>query len=469
MLLSALILACGFLAQEPSDQLQRGLVSEEADERYAAALQLSTGDQEAEKWLLRAARKGTPEWRRTLLLAAALMGTESSLELVEKAASKGRKADQQRAYALVLYGAMHPEAGLDAKKDWARAASDFERGCLLAGLLAQPGRLADPQWKKLIAKRKAPGLLEVYDVAAMLRGEAWLEEPLSASALAARALTTHIPGVAGVAPELLEGETASSFPPLWAVAARHVPARQTASLRGQALVGDRIALVLSLYEVEPDQRQALFNHFRTRTVGNQEASWLWGAAGDLRLSMAPLPGEKLEGAFVAGLLRLALQDFDGATAAAGPYLDQARQLFQTSLPLARRWPAAVLMALSGKDEDRAVLKAAFLAASGSERQRLQPIWKFTNRSLGTAQAGWLKTWSRELGAGWIGFLDTEGPRWVAYQLVGGTVAAEGRPELAVSYPGLQLVPRDYAIDAVLYRDLAVLLLDGVYRWGLGDS
>ena len=93
MLLPALMLACGLLAQEPSDQLQRGLVSEEADERYAAALQLSTGDQEAEKWLLRAARKGTPEWRRTLLLAAALMGTEGSLELVEKAASKARLSD----------------------------------------------------------------------------------------------------------------------------------------------------------------------------------------------------------------------------------------------------------------------------------------------------------------------------------------------------------------------------------------
>lgn len=469
MLLPALILASGFLAQEPSDQLQRGLVSEEADERYAAALQLATGDQEAEKWLLKASRKGTPEWRRTLLLAAALMGTEGSLELVEKAASKGRKPDQQRAYALVLYGAMHPEAGLEPKKDWARAASDFERGCLLSGLLAQPGRLAAPEWKKLVAKKKVQGLTEIYEVATMLRGEAWLEDPQSASALAARVLTTHIPGVAGVAPQLLTGETAASFPPLWVVAARHVPARNAADLRGQALVDNRIALVLSLYEVEADQRQALFDHFRTRTIGKQEAAWLWGAAGDLRLTLPPPDSTKLEEACVAGLLRLALQDFTGATAAARPYLEQARKSFQSKLSLKRRWPAAVLLALGGLEADREILKTAFLAASGSDRQRLQPIWKFTNRSLGTARASWLKIWSRELGAGWIGFLDTEGPRWIAYQLMGGTVAAEGRPELAIPYPGLQLVPRDYSADAVLYRDLAVLLLDGVYQWGLGDS
>ena len=49
MLLSALILTAGFCAQEPSDRLQRGLVSEEADERYAAALELAAGDQEAER------------------------------------------------------------------------------------------------------------------------------------------------------------------------------------------------------------------------------------------------------------------------------------------------------------------------------------------------------------------------------------------------------------------------------------
>lgn len=97
---------------------------------------------------------------------------------------------------------------------------------------------------------------------------------------------------------------------------------------------------------------------------------------------------------------------------------------------------------------------------------LQPVWKFANRSLGTARKNWLESWSRELGAGWIGFLDKEGPRWVAYQLVGGTVAAEGREEIATPYPELQLVPKDYAGDHLLYRDLAVLLLDGVYRWGL---
>lgn len=469
MLLPTLILALGFVTQEPSNQLQRALVSEEADVRYAAALELAAGDQEAEKWLLRAAGNGTPEERRTLLLAAALMGTQSSFDLIEKAArKKGRKPDQERAYALVLYGSLHPAAGLDAKKDWARTASDFERGCLLAGLLSQPARLADPEWKKLVTKKKTPGLLEIYDLAAMLRGEVWPDTPESSAEIGARLLTTHIPGVEGVAIQSLEHFRKLEFPQLWSVGARHVPARELSDLKGQALVGDRIALVLSLYEVETKDRQELFDHFRTRVIGKREAAWLWGAAGELGLSLPTVPPtEKLEDAYVAGILSLACQDFSSATFATQPYLQQAREAFQSSSNFERRWPAAALMALGGKPVDQEILKAAFLIASGSERQRLQPIWKLASRSLGSERHSWLRSWSRDLGAGWIGFLDKEGPRWVAFQLAGGTVGAEGRLEIATSYPGLQLVPRDYAGDQVLYRDLAVLLLDGVYRWGLG--
>jgi len=469
MLLPALIFTLGFVAQEPSDQLQRALVSQEADVRFAAALELASGDQEAEKWLLRAAGNGTPEERRTLLLAAALMGTDSSFDLLEKAArKKGRKPDQERAYALVLYGSLHPAAGLDAKKDWARTASDFERGCLLAGLLSQPARLADPEWENLVTKKKVPGLVEIYDLAAMLRGEVWKDTPESSAEISARLLTTHIPGVEGVAAQALEHFQRLEFPQLWSNGARHVPARELADLKGQALVGDRVALVLSLYEVEAKDRQELFDHFRTRVLGKREAAWLWGAAGELGLSLpsAP-PTEKLEDAYVAGILSLASQDFAAAILGSQPYLEQARLAFQSKLNFERRWPAAVLLALGGQPEDQEILKAAFLLASGSERQRLQPIWKLASRSLGAERHSWLRSWSRDLGAGWIGFLDSEGPRWVAYQLVGGTDGAKGRLEIATPYPGLQLVPRDYADDQVLYRDLAVLLLDGVYRWGLG--
>ncbi|MCP4093699.1 MAG: HEAT repeat domain-containing protein [Planctomycetes bacterium] len=466
MLLSALILLCACVAQEPSDQLQRALVSEEADERYAAAMELATGDAKAEKWLLRHAGKGTPEERRTLLLAAALMGTEDSLELVEKAAKKGRKPTPERAFALVLYGSMHPEAGLNAKKDWARAGTDFERGCLLAGLLAQPQRLADPDWQKMISKKKAPGLQEIFDNGAMLRGEKWSDAPRNPSSLGARLLSTHMPGVTGVSPELATVRSDSVMPSLWSVGARHSPPRKTEDLIGQALVDGRVALVLSMYEVEESKRQALFDHFRTRTVGSLESAWLWGAAGDLGLTLPKPNGDKLQDCVVAGILRLGLLDFDRAQAAADPYLPAARKAFGSNLSMKRRLPAAILLAFGAEDVDKTSLKSAFLAASGSDRQILQPIWKFANRSLGAVRQNWLKSWSRDLGAGWIGFLDKEGPRWIAYQLVGGTVAAEGREEIATPYPELQLVPKDYAGDHLLYRDLAVLLLDGVYRWGL---
>jgi hypothetical protein len=466
MLLPALMLLCVCFAQEPSDQLQRALVSEEADERYAAALELATGDDEAEKWLLRHAGKGTPEEQRTLLLAAALMGTEDSLELVEKAAKKGRKPTPERAFALVLYGATHPQAGLNAKKDWARAGTDFERACLLAGLLAQPQRLADPEWQKLLNKKKAPGLQEIYDIAAMLRGEKWSDAPRNPSALGARLLSTHMPGVTGVSTEVSVPDRESALPDLWANGARHSPPRKAEDLIGQALVGGRVALVLSLYEVEVTKRQALFDHFRTRTVGTRESAWLWGAAGDLGLQLAPPNGDKLQDHVVAGILRLGLLDFEKAKATALPYLPAARLAFKSKLSMKRRLPAAILLAFGGEDADKTALKSAFLAASGGERQMLQPVWKFANRSLGAVRVNWLKAWSRDLGAGWIGFLDKEGPRWIAYQLVGGTVAAEGREEIATPFPELQLVPKDYAGDHLLYRDLAVLLLDGVYRWGL---
>lgn len=468
MLLPTLILLSACFAQEPSDQLQRALVSEEADERYAAALELASGDAEAEKWLLREAGKGTPEERRTLLLAAALMATEDSLELVEKAAKKGRKPTPERAFALVLYGSMHPQAGIHAKKDWARAGTDFERACLLAGLLSQPQRLADPEWQKLITKKKAPGLQEIHDNAAMLRGEKWSDAPPNPSALGARLLSTHMPGVTGVSPQLIRSGSNSGIPGLWGVGARHSPPREMEDLLGQALVGARVALVLSLYEVEESKRQALFDHFRTRTVGALESAWLWGAAGDLGLQLPEPEGDKLHDFEVAGILRLGLLDFEQAKATAIPFLPAARKTFQATLSMKRRLPAAILMAFGAEDADKTALKSAFLAASGSERQMLQPVWKFANRSLGAVRVNWLKSWSRDLGAGWIGFLDKEGPRWIAYQLVGGTVAAEGREEIATPYPALQLVPKDYSGDHILYRDLAVLLLDGVYRWGLKE-
>ncbi|MFK5956353.1 MAG: hypothetical protein QM477_07925 [Planctomycetota bacterium] len=458
---SLLLLTC---LQEPTQALQRALDSDDVLTRFAAAHEVANGDERAEAWLLAKAGKGTAQRQRAILLAAGLMGTPQTYAVLEKAARKGRKADPQRAFALLLYGSFHPTAGVDADKDWSRGSTPFEKGCLLAGLLTRPERLTVAPWPSLLVADKESSLTSFLDAALALTGNPMVGSSQISAGL--RFLIAADPSKASVPTDLVMNQTNFDFPAMWFMTARRAPPRPRKAIQSMALVGEQIGMVLSLYEVPANQRQGLFFHFQTRAVGALERKWLWGAAGDLGLELPPPNSAKLATYQVCGILSLANRDWKQAKTAAQNYLMAARSTFQTAVSFQDRWAAATVLALGGMEADRNLIKKSFENASAVERHRLVPIWKFANHGLESPglRQHWLKIWVRDLGGGWRGYLDAEGARWTAYVLVGNSLAAKNRVSLSTSYPGLEGLPKDYALDHVLYRDLAEFLLSSDYGW-----
>jgi len=464
MLLSTFALFLLPCLQEPSEALQRALISDDVVARFSAAREIASGDARTEKWLVNEAGKGTAQYQRTLLLSASLMGTSKTYELVERAARKGRKASPVRAFALLLYGSFHPRAGENASQDWSRGATPFEQACLLAGLLSRPERMTVEPWPSLITGEKDQALLALLDAGRRMNGEEALGDSVLSRAVVF--LTSADPRKAALPAVDLGNPKGLGHPGLWRSTARRSPARNIEALKKLALVGDHVGLVLCLYEVSPDQRQVLFHHYRTRAVGAAERGWLWGAAGDLGLELPGPEKSKFELHQVAGILGLANRNLSKAREVARAYLDLARETFQTDPSFERQWAAGTLLALGGLEADRNLLQTAFADASGLERQRLAPVWKFANRGFEeeSLRHYWLQQWIRDLGGSWVGYLDAEGPRWTAYLLTGGSLEALNREGLSTSYAGLEILPKDYAIDHVLYGDLAEFLLSDDYRW-----
>ena len=464
MLLSTFALFLLPCLQEPSEALQRALISDDVVARFSAAREIASGDERTEKWLVNEAGKGTAQYQRTLLLSASLMGTPQTYELVERAARRGRKASPLRAFALLLYGSFHPQAGEDASRDLNRGATPFEQGCLLAGLLTRPERLTVEPWPSLIAGKKDDALLALLDAGRCLNGEEALGDSVLSRAVVF--LTSADPRKASLRAADLGDSKGMEHPGLWQITARRLPARTVEELKQLALVGDHVGLVLCLYEVSPDQRQALFHHYRTRAVGADEQAWLWGAAGNLELEMPGPQSSKLELHQVAGILGLANRNLSKAREIARSYLALARVAFQSGTSFEKQWAAGTILALGGLEADRELLQKAFANANGLERQRLSPVWKFANRGFEDdfLRSYWLQQWIRDLNGGWVGYLDSEGPRWTAYLLTGGSLEAKNRGTISTRFESLEILPKDYAIDHVLYGDLAEFLLSGDYRW-----
>ena len=184
---------------------------------------------------------------------------------------------------------------------------------------------------------------------------------------------------------------------------------------------------------------------------------------------------RLDAAEVAGILRLALQHGERASKAARLRLPAARRKLDEGGLAEDLWPAALVIALALADEeerdpdDLARLRDRVVAEDATARLRLLPAWNLARGALAdpSARAHWLSIWSRDLRAGPAGYLDREGPRWVAFLLVGDTQAAEERLPLRQAPEGLALEARDYSRDHNLYRDVADYLAWG-YRFGLPD-
>lgn len=451
----------------PPDDLQRALSNTDAATRQRAARELAQGAAQWEKWLLRQLDRGSPEEERALLIACGLAGTESSLAALRKATERGRKPETQRAFALLVYGALHPTAGSLPEEDWRRGASAYERACFLAGLLMQAHRFESDVWIGLASREPdsvVSAFLEVGDTLLGRTPSLRSDDPLSFSG---RMLTSVLPGQPA---QKWTAGVGLAVPPEWLLAARHEPPRTLAELRVVPLAGVSSAVVLALYEAQPSALPGLFEHFRDRVQDARARAWLWGAAGDLGLDLASTSGEDLDSAEVAGLLRLGLRDPTGAERAAQARLASARKAFDAARTPSARFAPALVMAMAGGKPEHETLRAAIERADPHERLALQPIWKYAQRGFGDVnlQRNWIGRWSRDLGAGSSGWLDQEGPRWTAYALAGATRAAMQHPRLQPRAPPLERIVHDHALDISLHADVIEFLVGGSYRWWLPE-
>lgn len=466
----------GFLSvQEPDEALQRGLAVDNPAERRLAAMKLASLGEDAQDWLMKEIRKGDAERRRALLLAAALMGTSESQKLLARSSRKGSRPEADRAWALLLYGAFHPEAAAKPHDAMRRAASDFERCCVLAGLLAQAGRIEGTKLRTYGGSKALPALQALVSIEEALAGRLWLGEPSSDAMVAARLLTSQFP--AWVEDKLQHNQRAVStewleaaqgrLPELWIVAARRSIPRKVEDLRSLPPGGAGAGLALVLYELVAKDRQLAFEVLHGRLVEPEARAWLWGAAGDLKLSFEGVADSKLSAAEVAGLAQLALRDFSAARRQARLRGAEARKLFTMDAKVEDAWPAGLILALGAEGQDLGLLRRKYELAEGRDAERLQPIWYLASGKLKDADARnvWLNRWSRELGGGYQGYLDREGKRFTAFLLVQGTQAALERNELSEAFDGLT-GPRDHSLDDELYADLAEFLLSPLYRWDL---
>ena len=466
--LTALLLTCCtglFLAQEPSAELVAGLDGPQPEDRLRAAQQIAALGPGTESWLEKRVGKGSALAQRGVLLAAALLGTPESQQLLADAARAGRRADAQRAWALLLYGMSHPDAGRDPARDWKRAATDYEGACLLAGYLAHE-RVPD-----VAAVRKAVGrkptvrqqaLLGLLDARA---GVATTLEGEEAVIRAARLVASVIPGQPPIRSTELE-ELGQGLPAAWVVAARRTPGRTLSVLRGSNLRGEEASAVLGLREVEADERATVFAFLAERVVEEPSASWLWGLAGELGLALPAAAPDSIPTREAAGLVRLALIDFEGARQAARARAEVARpSLLDVESLDALTMPAVLLLALAGDEADHAWFQTQLASATAPVRSWLQPLWLMAANQFGDPRAreALLMQWSLRLGAGTSGYLDRVGRTYTALVLLAGTEAAQESRGLR-EYDAVFEGEHDHAITDEFYLDLAVLLASRHYQW-----
>ncbi len=474
-----MFLACAALSgvllspQEPDQALLNRLGDRLAAERIEAALELGDADAALGPWILREARRGQRERQRALLLAAALMGPDGAWELLEETAqTTGRNRREDRAWALLLFGAFHPEAPARAVEALGWAREDFEEACLLAGLLAAARPPADvPGLRRALEKRRRghPARLALLRVLETLEGAPLPAEPAGDFEAAGLFLVSVLPDRPAVPAAWVEAAR-GRVPEAWREAARRRPPRAAAEIAALPPVGDGAGVVFALGEVAPGERQALFARLRPRIPDAEVRAWLWGTAGALGLDLPEPEAETILPEEAAGLLELARVDRGRARAEAQARRARARASWPEGASLEEAWPAALVLALAGEEEDQAFLRPRVEAARGAAARRLQPLWQLARGAFGEGADlhDWLRRWSRELGGGPAGFLDHEGPRYLAWLLVRGSEGARSRAELQFTAGEGEGLWRDFDPDPEneLYDEMVVFLFSGRYRWRL---
>lgn len=454
-----------FALQEPGAELVGGLDGPQPGERLQAAEQIAAMGPGVERWLEKRIGKGSALHQRGVLLAAALLNTPESLALLSDAARAGRRANSQRAWALLLYGMHHPQAGRDPARDWKRAATSFEGACLLAGYLGNEQIPELPALRKAIGKKitvRQQALLGLLEARAGQRAEFEGEDAVLRGA---RLLASVIPGQHAIAqPEL--GELAVGMPPLWVAAARRAPGRTLDELRGISLGGDNHGSVFALREAAADQQVAVFAYLAERVQAEPAASWLWGLAGDLGLGFPEVAKDRIAKWEASGLLRLALLDWDRAKAAASARADVAlAELVAVESLDSTRMAAVLVLAIAGREADRAWFQKALAEVPADIRSRIQPLWLLAAGQFGDARAreALLSEWALRFGAGTSGYLDRAGQVYTGLALLAGTEAADELLELR-SFSALFNGEHDHPISDEFYLDVAQFLFSSHYHW-----
>ncbi|HJM38824.1 MAG TPA: hypothetical protein QGG59_01780 [Planctomycetota bacterium] len=460
-------LLVAFLAQAVPGELEIDLAGEDPSLRLMAAAELAASpDGSIDAWILKEASRGTATRQRALLFAATLRGTSACLDFLEERAFQRGRVEADRAWALLLYGAFHPHALKEPEAAFKKAKSIFERDCFLAGLLKNANRIPSLQ---SLGSRKGSRLKSHESLLFLLDALAERKSllPTLASTHSARLLASHLPKAKGLGDKEVEQAEAASLES-WLVAARREPARSLQETRQIPSGIGEGSLALLLYEAAPSERKEVMEFLRDALVGGRQSAWLWGAAGDLSLSLLPPQlQEPLHDYQVAGLLRLCLSNPIQGEREVEAYQTLARARIQGSQSLGVDWPAAVLLAISPQQKDLTFLRKLTEESLGEDSARALPIWHLASGRVasGAARQTLLASWARELGAGWHGYLDSEGPRWTAYFLLSGTQAAEERLELRVELPAYKR-KHDHSQGHGLYEDIAELLFSGHYFWGL---
>lgn len=465
---SALLLSwvAGFAAsQEPGAELIAGLDGPLPEDRLAAAEQIAEIGPDVEDWLEKNLGKGSAMRQRGVLLAASLLDTPGGHALVADAARAGRRPDAQRAWALLLYGMSHPEAGRDPKRDWKRAASDFERACLLAGYLAHPRM---PEWDDLlqaVGRKPTTRHQALLGLLAARAGERADLEGEEALLRAARLLSSTIPGQPAIPADEL-AELGAGVPMAWRAAARREPGRSFDELRGTPLRGEEASAVLGLREIPADERAAVFAFLIGRVESDPAASWLWGLAGELGLALPAADPEQIPRWEAAGMVQAALFDFEAVRAAARARADVARAICEAREDWSLDEAAPVLvLALAGRQEDHVWFQAQLAEGGAAARAWLQPLWLLAASQYGDVRAreALLAGWALRLGAGTTGFLDQAGKTFAGLSLIAGTEAGDETTGIR-SYSSAFAQEHDHPITDEFYLDLAVLLDSAHYRW-----
>lgn len=454
-----------FSPQEPGADLVGSLDGPQPGDRMRAAQEIAALGPGVERWLEKRIGKGSALHQRGVLLAAALLDTQEAHALLADAARAGRRADPQRAWALLLYGMVHPEAGRDPARDWKRAATPFEGACLLAGYLGHEQlpdlpALRSAMGRKLTVRQQA--LLGLLEARAGIRAEFDGKE---GALHGARLLASVIPGQAPISAKELES-FGRGMPASWVAAARRAAGRDLDQLRGAPLGGEQSSSVFALREVAADQQAAVFAYLANRIESEPAASWLWGLAGELGLELAAASETEIPSWEASGLLRLALMDWERARthAAARADVALAQLVAMPSIDLKQMSPVIVL-AIAGRESDHAWFQKALSDAPAGVRSQIQPLWLLAAGQFGEARAreALLAQWALRFGAGTSGYLDRAGKVYTSLALLAGTEAADEVLELR-SYVARFEQESDHPISDEFYIDLVQFLFSEHYHW-----